>query len=221
MSDRDVFSVFPIDVKTSPFPHAVVHRWWPRELLEEVLEEFKVAEKQSSLWKHFSGTNEEKYEGGPHLFGEATRSLVRLIEATGPRLSEIFDLPHLSMELVGGGYHRIEPGGLLNVHSDFSVSPDTDRYRRVNLLIYLNPTWFDSDGGFLELWNDEGPEVKIKPTLNTTAMFVTSSTSWHGHPVPVVEGRVRRSFAAYFYSDEPPPDFTDQSTVWHPRAPLL
>ena len=208
-------------VNKTPFPHAEVRNWWPHELLDEVLDEFQAAERSPMPWKHFHGTNEEKYEAGPAFFGEATRSLVRSIKAVGPRLSELFDLPPLTMELVGGGYHRIEPGGLLNVHSDFSVSPATGHYRRVNLLIYLNRIWFDDDGGFLELWDGDGPFTRIKPLMNTTAMFATSSTSWHGHPVPVVEGRTRRSFAAYFYSQEPPPDFTNQDTVWHPRAPRV
>jgi Rps23 Pro-64 3,4-dihydroxylase Tpa1-like proline 4-hydroxylase len=210
-----------IHVVPKPFPHAKVYGWWPIDLLEEVLAEFQAAEKDLSRWKHFDGPNEEKYEGGPHLFGEATHSLVRSIRATAPRLSQVFDLPSLTMELTGGGYHLIQPGGLLNVHTDFSVSPATRRYRRVNLLIYLNRKWDPNrNGGVLELWDDEGPSRTIVPEFNTTALFVTSSRSWHGHPEPVAD-RPRRSFAAYFYTPEQPPDFTDQDTVWHPRAPRI
>lgn len=210
------------EIQTHPFPHAVIEDWWPDQLLNDVLEEFREAEQRHPiLWKHFTGQNEEKYEGGPHLFGEETRRLVQMIRDKGPRLAQAFNLPPLNMELVGGGYHLIRPGGLLNVHSDFSVSPITGHYRRLNLLVYLNHDWdLYYNGGGLELWDDDRVKAVVTPEFNTTAIFQTSARSWHGHPKPV-RGRARRSLAAYFYSEEPPPDFTNQDTVWHPKAPQV
>jgi Rps23 Pro-64 3,4-dihydroxylase Tpa1-like proline 4-hydroxylase len=100
------------------------------------------------------------------------------------------------------------------VHSDFSRSPSTGRYRRVNVLTYLNHDWTDP-GGHLELWADDGPTVSVAPEFGTTVAFITSATSWHGHPKPA--DRWRASLAAYFFTDDPPPDFREQSTVWHPK----
>lgn len=206
-----------ITVQDQPFPHAVEHNLWDPSLLGWVVQEFMEAEKRPG-WKHFSGANEEKYEAGPQFFGPRTREFAGQVAALAPELAEAFSLPPLTMELVGGGYHQIRPGGLLSVHTDFTVSPATGRYRRLNLLVYLNRDWnVWENGGELELWDDQGPAVKIAPEDNTTAIFATSQRSWHGHPDPV-KLRYRRSFAAYFYSVEPPPDFTNQDTVWHPRA---
>jgi hypothetical protein len=103
-----------------------------------------------------------------------------------------------------------------DVHSDFSVSPSTRRFRRLNVLTFLNKQWADDDGGILELWDHEGPAVKVKPEFGTTVAFVTSATSWHGHPEPTK--RYRASIAAYFFTVAPPPDFVQQSTVWHPNG---
>jgi Rps23 Pro-64 3,4-dihydroxylase Tpa1-like proline 4-hydroxylase len=206
--------------QTDPFPFAVEDGLWDSDLLQLVLEtEFPPP--SSPLWKRYDGANEHKLEGSnTRLFGPATRKIFGHFRDLADDLSESFDLPPLSMELVGGGYHLIPPGGYLNVHTDFNRSPNTGLYRRVNLLIYLNKDWQLDEGGCLELWDDDQFAVRVLPEFNRTVAFVTSSRSWHGHPIP--NTRARRSLAAYFYSAEPPPDYdAEQSTVWHPKAPRI
>ena len=47
--------------------------------------------------------------------------------------------------LMGGGLHQSGDGGFLNIHADFTGHPHQERWRRrINLLIYLNPTWQES-----------------------------------------------------------------------------
>lgn len=187
---------------------------WNHALLAKVVGEFPPLHVPG--WKRYSNNLERKLEGPPGLWGPATRDLFDMIEALSPHLGEAFGIDGLTMETVGGGYHCIEPGGFLQMHTDFSISPRTGRYRRLNCLIYLNEDWQDP-GGHLQLWDDAGPVVDIAPEFNRMVVFQTSSRSWHGHPVPAA--RVRRSVAAYFFTDEPPPDFDgEQSTVWHPGA---
>ena len=41
--------------------------------------------------------------------------------------------------------------------------------------------------------------------LGSVVAFRTSETSWHGHPMPLAGTEERRSLAAYYYTDEPPP----------------
>lgn len=120
------------------------------------------------------------------------------------------------METVGGGYHYIEPGGVLDVHTDFNRSPDTGRYRRLNFIVYLNTKWREpDDAGHLELWDDKRCVKSIAPEFNRTIIFESSSRSWHGHPRRAQ--RPRASIAAYFFSDVPPRGYSaDQSTIWHP-----
>lgn len=200
-----------LSVTSEPFPHLVVDGWWDFMLLSQVRGEFPGLDAPG--WKRFTNARERKLEGPPGLWGPRTRDLFNLIEDRTAELEQAFGIDGLYMETVGGGYHLIEPGGLLDVHSDFSVSPRTGMYRRLNLLIYLNPGW-DDPGGHLQLWDDEAAAADIMPEFNRTVVFATSATSWHGHPVPAA--RERRSVAAYFFTEDPPPDYTgDQSTVWH------
>ena len=57
---------------------------------------------------------------------------------------------------VGGGIHIIPRGGKLNVHIDFSRAHyDKSKYRRLNVLLYLNKDWQDDWNGALELWDNK------------------------------------------------------------------
>ena len=201
-------------VTDAPFPHAVVDGWWPDDFLRQVVEEFP--EPETPQWRRYANSRERKLEGPPEMWGPATRGLFDQFGALGPVLGAAFDIPGLTMETIGGGYHCIEPGGYLAVHTDFNRSPDTQRFRRLNLIVYLNEDW-DDVGGHLELWDAEARVADIAPEFNRTVVFETSDHSWHGHPVPAQ--RWRRSVAAYFFTEDPPPGYAvDQGTVFHPHA---
>jgi Rps23 Pro-64 3,4-dihydroxylase Tpa1-like proline 4-hydroxylase len=196
-------------VNLEPFPHIVIDWWFERELLEQINAEFPMAHHPN--WRQYRKENEVKYEGGPSMWGDAACEYFDQLDQRTDELGEMFGLPGLSMELVGGGYHLIPPGGRLAMHADFNRSPDTHLFRRLNVLTYLNPEW-DEDGGVLKLGANE--DVEVIPEMGRTVIFATSSTSWHGHPVPTKK-RWRKSVAAYFFSPDPPPGYEGEtSTVW-------
>lgn len=198
----------------SPFPHVIADGMFESDWLRAVRDEFPPVDVPG--WKRYGSEREMKLEGPPGLWGPETRALFRAFEDLVPWLENLFGIPGLAMETVGGGYHLIPPGGYLGIHTDFSRSPHTGRHRRLNLMVYLNEDWQDN-GGHLELWDETGPAVDVVPELGRTVVFETSSTSWHGHPKPAA--RERRSVAAYFFTDEPSPGYAgEQSTVWHPGA---
>lgn len=201
-----------MNIKSTPFLHSVTDGLWDDDLLRKVVSEFPV--ESDRRWKGYFNDKEGKFEGGPHMFGESTRLLLEEMEALGPQLSELYGIRDLEMRTIGGGFHCIPPGGKLAIHADFNRSTD-GLYRRLNMLIYLNEGWTDADGGYLELWDENTCVEKILPVFNRTVTFSTSSTSFHGHPVPLPGPRSRLSFAAYFFSPEPASDYVkDHSTVW-------
>jgi hypothetical protein len=111
-------------------------------------------------------------------------------------------------ELFGGGLHEIQNGGYLNIHTDFNHHPKTQKHRRLNLLVYLNPAWEDDWNGHIELWGEDisRPFLKERPLANRALLFETSEHSFHGHPMPLKmpNGMTRKSLATYYYSDFPP-----------------
>ena len=202
-----------MDWSSEPFPHAVGTLFTAEEL-QAVLDEFPPAHDDG--WRRYGNEKEYKLGGPPPLWGEATRAYFDKLASLSGFLSELTGIPDLTMETIGGGYHLIPPGGYLGVHTDFNRSPNSNLFRRLNVLTYLNHGWED-EGGHLELWDDNGIAVTISPEFGTTAIFETSDHSWHGHPKPA--NRWRKSVAAYFFSPEQPPGYrADHSTVWHDHA---
>jgi hypothetical protein len=204
-------------VTLEPFWHTVIDGFFGPDLLRDVVAEIPSVE--DPRWHHYDNSREGKFEGGPAMWGPATHELATVI-ASGPfaaMLTDLTGIEGLSCEFEGGGYHLIPPGGRLAVHADFNRSPSTYRYRRLNVLIYLNENWTDADGGLLELWDANGPAVEILPVFDRMVIFKTSSTSFHGHPVPLPGPRNRCSFAAYFFTETPSDEYTgqDHSTVFH------
>lgn len=110
--------------------------------------------------------------------------------------------------LEGGGIHRIGTGGFLKVHTDFNFHRISGLFRRLNILVYLNPDWPDSWGGAIELWNKDMTRcgAAYPPTWNRAVIFSTTDESFHGHPDPLAspEGVFRNSIALYYYTKERP-----------------
>lgn len=117
----------------------------------------------------------------------------------------------------GGGLHCSGPGGRLMPHTDFHYYGRLGLYRRLNLLLYLNPEWEEDFGGCLELWEKgaERPAKLVVPRWGTCVIFRTDDRSVHGFSSPVGDGHWRRSLALYYYSSREGAQFGgDEFTYW-------
>ena len=197
-------------MQTDPYPHVILDDWFDRELLKRIAAE--IPDKPGGEgWSRYDNDKERKYGGNPSTWGPAARSYFASLLSRITDIETMFGIPRLRMEVVGGGYHVIPPGGRLAMHTDFNRSPTTGWFRRINCLTFLNENW-DDPGGYLMLGED--CEIVIAPEMGRTVMFATSDRSWHGHPIPT-EHRTRKSVAAYFFTHEPPDEYDhEHSTVW-------
>ena len=117
--------------------------------------------------------------------------------------------------LTGGGLHASGSGGILSPHTDFHHYRGLDLYRRLNVLVYLNEGWREEDGGCLSLYDGDNPVATVVPEYGRTVIFQTDDASVHGFPVPVVEGKRRRSIALYYYTSGEATKFSgDETTYW-------
>jgi len=122
----------------------------------------------------------------------------------------------------GGGLHCSGPGGVLMPHTDFHYYDRLKLYRRINLLLYLNPDWEESFGGCLELWEKgaEKPATVVVPKWGTCVIFRTDDDSVHGFSTPIEQGHWRRSIALYYYSSHEATRFSgDPYTYWQQHGP--
>lgn len=154
------------------------------------------------------------------LIPEPFRTLIR--ELSEPRfltvLEQITGIKQLLPDpyLIGGGLHLSGPGGVLSPHTDFHYHRVLNLHRRVNVLIYLNDGWSREDGGCLSLYDKQGQAVQtVVPDWARVVIFRTDDQSVHGFPIPIAEGKWRRSVALYYYTAAPTDSYSgDENTYW-------
>jgi len=107
----------------------------------------------------------------------------------------------------GNGIHIIKENGKLDIHADFNIHSESKKYRRLNLLLYLNSNYDENFNGKLELWNKEMTkcEKSIEPIFNRIVIFQIDDDANHGHPElwkSISSDRI--SLALYYYTDDRP-----------------
>ena len=203
--------------QAEPFPHVVID-----ELIDldpDILSTFPTIE-----WAGWAGLG-DKYQIGKlscddiDAIPEPYRSMI--FEMSSPRflraLESLTGIEKLLPDpyLVGGGLHMSGAGGILAPHTDFHIYDRADLYRRINLILYLCPEWARADGGCLNLYDHAGhPAEEVVPAWGRAVIFRTDDKSVHGFPIPVAEGRTRRSVALYYYTATEAVDFSGDSTTY-------
>lgn len=196
-----------------PFPHIVLDDVVRPEPLAAAYAEFAAV--SDNTWRKYLHVNERKYANTDlTTWGPVLRSLAEAFASDRfvRFLSELSGHDDLiaDLSLDGGGLHRSPSGGYLNVHADFTAHhTHQDWRRRVNLLLYLNPTWEPSWGGELELWSTDMERCveRVEPVGNRMLLFTTDADAYHGHPEPLAcpPDVARQSLALYYFSEEPDP----------------
>jgi hypothetical protein len=195
-----------------PFPHIVIDQFIDAAAARAIAAEYPTFENARALGFSFSAVNERKkiQITDRDRFPPAVRQLSDFLASPSflADLSTLTGIPNLLADehLLGGGMHITGPHGRLDVHLDFNRGMN-DLYRRLNLLLYLNPEWDEQWGGQIELWDTavKHCHVSLAPVLARCVIFETSEISFHGvAPLKCPADRTRQSFATYYYTKEPP-----------------
>ena len=212
----------------APFPHIVLPGAWDRDVVAQCKHEVSTYAGWEGQ-KDFYGSRKKRYCGDIEALPATVARVIH--EASSPAflrwLTELTGEQALMPDpyLEGGGIHSILQGGFLKVHADFNWNERLQLYRRLNVLLYLNPDWDPAWGGALELWKQDMSEcvTRVMPEAGTMVVFTTDDRSFHGHPHPTTtpEGVSRDSIALYFYSPiKPAVNFADKriGTDYRPIA---
>lgn len=211
-----------------PFPFFKIDGFLDEAFAHEVAASMPSFEAAQKLGLTFKSVNEKlKLQVTDwHKFPPPVLALHRALSSAEflADISYITGIPDLLADdkLDGGGMHQTGPGGRLDVHVDFNILEDRGWHRRLNILVYLNPGWQEDWGGRIELWDKDVKKCwhSYAPILNRCVVFETSETSYHGvTPLSAPPGVSRKSFAAYYYTKEPPAhwDGRTHSTVFQAR----
>jgi hypothetical protein len=211
-----------------PYPHLVIENFLEPSAAEEVARSYPTFDTAVSMGFQFNALNEQRkvQVTDAARFPAPVARLNQALSSPGflKDLEYITGIPHLLADarLAGGGMHLTGPGGRLDVHVDFNFDETIKLHRRLNILVYLNPVWQQGWGGEIELWDKDVKHCgqRLLPILNRCLIFRTDETSYHGvSPITGPPGVERKSFAAYYYTREPPANWSGQvhTTVFKAR----
>jgi hypothetical protein len=211
-----------------PFPHVVIDNFLIPSAAEEIAAAYPTFEKAQDQGIGFNVVNEQRkiQITDSSRFPDPVRRLSDTLASPAflANVEYITGIQKLLADdlLEGGGMHLTGPGGRLDVHVDFNILKERKLFRRLNILLYLNPVWQDEWGGHIELWDKavKTCHLRAQPIMNKCLIFETSEISYHGvTPVKTPPDVARRSFAAYYYTKEPPShwDGHAHSTVFRAR----
>ena len=203
---------------SAPFPHIVIDNFLQTPILNTIVEEFKSHQNWGHDTTDYSRNHQvNKFfvpftEDGQDLLPEKIRGVLDYLNSPEflKTLEYLTGIKNLIPDptFVGGGMHKIGSGGKLSVHVDSTQHYFTKKYRRINLLIYLNERWEDEWGGSLQLWDKDVKNLvrEIQPILNRAVIFNTGEDTYHGHPHPLntPEDVSRNSLALYYYTEDNP-----------------
>jgi hypothetical protein len=214
-------------ITAEPFPHIAIDSFIDAESARAIAAEYPTFEQAQELGVSFNALNERKKVQitDQARFPPGVKALSDFLASPGflADLEALTGIPGLLADprLHGGGMHMTGPHGRLDIHVDFNRGYD-NLFRRLNVLVYLNPHWDDAWGGQIELWDKavKNCRLSLSPVLGRCLIFETSEISFHGvAPLQCPSDQVRRSFAAYYYTKEAPAhgDTTVHSTVFRAR----
>jgi Rps23 Pro-64 3,4-dihydroxylase Tpa1-like proline 4-hydroxylase len=203
----------PAHAAAAPYAHSAIDDFLPRELAEAIAAEVPRPGGGHQWDRYFAEGYEDKWAiSDDRALPDKLRELVREMNASHflRFLEKLTGIEHLLPDphLAGAGLHMVPTGGVLQVHSDFNYSKTLNAHRRVNVFLYLNPTWQDAWGGALELWDrhDGQAVASYPPRFNRLIVFNSRSDTFHGHPLPITapKDQWRQSVAMYYYTSERP-----------------
>lgn len=219
-------------LSAQPFPHIVIDHFFRSSLLIHLADQFPKP-RDGTWWKYDNVLERKLAKNNLEELPEAMRHLVWELQSNHfvSLLEKITGIEGLITDhtLNGGGLHQIVRGGKLDIHADYNYHPITRLDRRLNVLLYLNPSWLSSYNGNLELWdaNMSVCEQSIMPIFNRMVIFSVTDTAYHGHPDPLQcpEDQSRKSIALYYYTNgRPAHEKTEpHSTIFkrRPQDPIL
>ena len=212
----------------APFPHCLIDNFLTADFAERVHDAFPSFAQALTMGRIFRTVNERNklQINDPSRFNGPVAELNRMLASPTllDTLSYAFEIPNLlnDAHLTGGGIHQTGRSGRLDVHVDFNYLEDRKFFRRLNILLYFNKAWPPEWGGELELWDEQVKtrQRSFAPLFNRCIIIATNRRSYHGvSAVNCPPDRERRSFAAYYYTRETPPDWAGEvhSTVFRSR----
>lgn len=215
--------------KSKPFNHVIIDNFFNDEVANNIFAEMPGYDENidatydNPIEKKRTIQNWTKFSKNVYkvIYGLMSEPFVGKLA----KLTDEFDLvPDYGLH--GGGIHMHQSGDYLNTHLDYDIHPKLDMKRKLNLIVYLNPSWKKEWGGNLCLWSHDTktnqPKELVKsiwPKFNRAILFDTTQNSWHGvtEGISAPPGEYRKSLALYYLIPTSDIDNKRQRALYVPR----
>lgn len=189
-----------------PFSYCCIDNFLEPSLALSLSERFPALSQMDVL---YNGLNENKGEHATFdTLHEDFKKLKNRLFTKGfsERVEKITGIAGLQLidDRYGCGLHQGGARSFLDVHIDYNLHPLKKKQRRLNLILFLNQTWEQDWGGYLELWNASGTQcvTRIAPAFNRCVLFVCNDISYHGYSqIRCPDDITRKSFYLYFFTE--------------------
>ena len=208
LNDLNINSLAERYEQSGKINYIAIENLLPYELASRLSDLFPIEEEL----KHFNMVQENKFVGvnfseSQKIIEECLYSFQekKVIEAIS-KITRIEDLVG-DPKLYAGGISSMSKGCFLNPHIDNSHDMQMERYRRLNLLFYVNKNWTpDKDGGELVLYPKgiKGNEISISCAFNKLVIMKTDNRSLHGVKKITSTLNRRKCISNYYFSNESP-----------------
>jgi hypothetical protein len=216
-SVRDNLSVYRQAFESArPFRHVVIDRFFVPDRATELLQHFPAFDPDRAIAETGTVGGKAVNEDLASM-GDVYRRLAEYLDGREflDTISALTGIENLINDptFYGGGTHENLHGQELDPHVDFNIDERAWYYRRLNLLLYLNPSWEEEWGGALEIHSnprdpDKNRILSFAPLFNRCILFETHDSSWHGFSkIQLPEDKrdlSRKSISIYLYTKEPP-----------------
>jgi Rps23 Pro-64 3,4-dihydroxylase Tpa1-like proline 4-hydroxylase len=224
--DYASLEVYKTEFQTQSPNHFFHSNFFPDQDAKSILAEWPAA---GSPWK----TSQPLVDFGVGIkneindldkMGERTRDILKLLQSSEfirslEFITGIDNLcPDLSMH--GCGLVNTPKNGFLKIHADFNYLERLKKYRRINIVIYLNEEWQKEWKGDINFYSEDLTTTikSYSPLFNNFIMFRVSDKVFHGYPEPIdcPTGMSRKSINFFYYTDEPDKDQSIHAhkTIW-------
>jgi len=173
----------PVEARAEPFPHAVTASFLDPELAAQVLEWLETEAPWKLRIKDFYEQHE--FELSQETLPAHLHGLIAPEALAGYIESMVAPIAPGNVHLVEATAHRLSGGQTIRIHNDYIGGAETHR-----LLVQLNRSWADENGGFLMLFSSSNAKDVariIRPVHRSAVAFEVSPASYHAVS-PTVRG---------------------------------
>ncbi len=206
--------------QSKPYHHVMIDDFLVEDVAKKLSQSFPADELFN---KHKHDLHENKLEGDqfdlyPEIFTELKKVIAQpefsqfIEQITGIKDTFITD------DAYGVGIQKGKKGSFEDVHIDFNLHPVKDVQRRLNMQLFLTPTWKAEWNGALEMWNDCVSKCKkaVSCRFNRALIFEVKDTSFYGYtkPLECPDTADRKVFSATFYTKKEQNDIPFHDTIF-------